>query len=320
METAWWHEDGGVHAAAQWLLEQWRQTELLAKLRGMAEPSPHPAEGRRWCVTPSGFTMVLIPGPQEYFMGSPAEEPRREKNEVHHRERIEHGFLIANTTATREQIDRFFRAYPDVAKAREERHAQLPAAIKRVGGQDRTPALSLTRDIAMLYCNWLSEAEGLEPCYLVEGKTAEPRPDFFQRSGYRLPTEAEWELACRARSSTARAYGYDPDLLEQYAWYRLNANDHTKPVGMLRPNAYGLFDMLGNVQQWCQDRYRISYEAMTAEALNPESRSNGVVLRGSSSRSMDHGVRSAYRQRRPGRGDFPDAFNSVRVVRTYRTP
>jgi formylglycine-generating enzyme required for sulfatase activity len=77
--------------------------------------------------------------------------------------------------------------------------------------------------------------------------------DYLERTGYRLPTEAEWECACRAGTVTARFYGEGPGLAGRYAWYAENARNHAWPVGRLGPNDWGLFDMLGNVGQWCMD-------------------------------------------------------------------
>jgi formylglycine-generating enzyme required for sulfatase activity len=79
-------------------------------------------------------------------------------------------------------------------------------------------------------------------------------PDYLHRAGYRLPTRAEWEYACRAGAATSRYYGERAELLGRYAWYTKNSQDKGMlPVGSLKPNDLGLFDMYGNAFEWCQD-------------------------------------------------------------------
>ena len=115
------------------------------------------------------------------------------------------------------------------------------------------------------YCNWLSKQEGLEECYEPNslGKYAEGmkmKDNFLRRTGYRLPTEAEWEYACRADTVTSRFYGETDELLGKYAWYTKNSgNRWLLPMGNfkdeeanMKPNDFGLFHMLGNAGEWCQ--------------------------------------------------------------------
>ena len=114
------------------------------------------------------------------------------------------------------------------------------------------------------YCNWLSEQEGLPKdqwCYLpneagayAEGMTIPA--DVLERTGYRLPTEAEWEYACRSGTVTSRYYGQSIELLDTYAWYQANSKEHAWSCGSLLPNDLGLFDMLGNEYEWVQDSTR----------------------------------------------------------------
>jgi hypothetical protein len=136
--------------------------------------------------------------------------------------------------------------------------------------------------------------------------------NYLKRKGYRLPTEAEMEYATRAGAVTSRYYGETDELLEEYAWYSKNGEDHTWPVGGKKPNDLGLFDMQGNAFTWCQERYRADApvrfggisddkEDETLVIRNTDLR----VLRGGSCLSRAFTVRSAYRfsDGPAGRGD-----------------
>ena len=124
------------------------------------------------------------------------------------------------------------------------------------------PVNTVTWYQAAQYCNWLSQQEGSAGGPVVLRSDQQPfadgmrlYPDYLRRTGYRLPTEAEWEYACRALATTARPYGETTALLGKYAWYMENSQQRWMlPVGSLKPNDFGLFDMLGNAMEWCQDR------------------------------------------------------------------
>jgi formylglycine-generating enzyme required for sulfatase activity len=111
--------------------------------------------------------------------------------------------------------------------------------------------------MAAAYCNWLSETENIPPNqwgYREESKgRMKPYPDYLSRTGYRLPTEAEWEYACRAETTSICYFGSSPELLGRYSWHLANSLEQPWPVGQKRPNDLGLFDMHGNVWNYCQD-------------------------------------------------------------------
>ncbi|MFJ2194137.1 formylglycine-generating enzyme family protein [Kitasatospora sp. NPDC087861] len=115
------------------------------------------------------------------------------------------------------------------------------------GAGDRYPADSVSWYDAVHYCNELSRRDGFAPAYRLDGESVS-----WDRAadGYRLPTEAEWEHACRAGTDGPR---YGP--LDEIAWHRGNSGERPHDVGGLRPNGFGLYDLLGNVWEWCWDVY-----------------------------------------------------------------
>ena len=115
---------------------------------------------------------------------------------------------------------------------------------------------------------------------------------------FRLPTEAEWECACRAGMETIWPFGNDPAQLNQYAWFSKNSGKQTHPVGQLKPNEWGLFDMLGNVWEWCQDCFDERYYANSPQE-NPLGPSDGQfrVLRGGGWNYGQNNCRSVFRNR-----------------------
>ncbi|OQX07133.1 MAG: Sulphatase-modifying factor protein, partial [Desulfobacteraceae bacterium IS3] len=134
---------------------------------------------------------------------------------------------------------------------------------------------------------------------------------------YRLPTEAEWEYAARAGSDTAYHFGDNPDLLPEYGWCETNSGGETHPVGLLKPNAWGLYDIHGNVWEWCQDWYDKKYYAVSP-ATDPAGPSSGEfhVFRGGSWYSSDTRCRTTNRPMNYFKYDRKDFFG-FRVVKDF---
>src|SRR5262249_33992463 len=208
--------------------------------------------GLGWFVNAEGQTFSVVPGPVEFLMGSPRTDAEREgggagRLETLHKRRIGRTFAIATREVTLAQFLRFRKDHqPD-----REFVPSVDCPVNMVTWYD-----------AAAYCNWLSEREGLprdQWCYEPNdrGEFADGMrlvPNFLERTGYRLPTEAEWETACRSESRSHRYYGQTDDLLGRYAWYTKYSLDRWMlPVGSLKPNDLGLFDMQGNATEWTLD-------------------------------------------------------------------
>jgi formylglycine-generating enzyme required for sulfatase activity len=145
---------------------------------------------------------------------------------------------------------------------------------------------------AVEYCNRRSQREGLTPAYAISG-TGDSRTVTWNRSanGYRLPTEAEWEYACRAGTGTPY---YSGNGVDAAGWYGANSSSTTHPVGGKQANAWGLYDMHGNVYEWCWDWY--GYYTSGAQT-DPVGASSGSyrVIRGGSWGDHAQNLRSAIR-------------------------
>jgi formylglycine-generating enzyme required for sulfatase activity len=149
---------------------------------------------------------------------------------------------------------------------------------------------------AKQYCNERSRLEGLKPCY--DERTTDWDCD-FSANGYRLPTEAEWEFAARAGIDGPFDFG-QPDRLRQYAWFSENAGEQSHPVGQKKPNRWGIYDLYGNVSEWCEDVYSPDYyqTSPAADPTGPASPGKDVkrVMRGGSWKSSADMCRATFRQ------------------------
>ena len=332
----WYRDDpdAGIHAAVDWLLRHskdgsqprkldWGQAKQLQKIdAALASRERQRPEGRRWYVNGQGQTMVLL-GPGEFVMGSPLSEAGRSNDELPHRQRVGRRFAIASKKVTVFQFQLFLKAHPEVKHNYNERYS--PEA--------EGPITAVTWYEAAQYCNWLSAQEGIPEaqwCYpsiaeiekCKDGVTPLKLPaNYLSRTGYRLPSEAEWEFACRAGSESSRFYGSAVAMLGQYGWYLQNAQDRTWPVGKKKPNRFGLFDMHGNTWNWCQESSWGYKPGSGGKAATDEEDKRDITdklsraLRGGSFIDLPSNVRCASRiNNRPSTRD-----NSIglRVARTY---
>jgi formylglycine-generating enzyme required for sulfatase activity len=234
-----------------------------------------------------GMELVLIPA-GEFLMGStdrqigfPDGEVTEEDERPVHKVRISQPFYLGKYEVTQAQWEAVMGNNPSLFK-----------------GDPNRPVEHVSWEDVQKFIRWLQAREG----------------DVH----YRLPTEAEWEYACRAGSTTAYSFGYQRSRLDEYAWYdAIDTGGQTHPVGQLKPNAWGLYDMHGNVWEWVQDWYgEYPAEAVT----NPQGPSSGSdrVRRGGSWFAGDSGwsCRSASRSHSPP--DSRTGFLGFRLLRTAR--
>ena len=275
-----------------------------------------------------GQTMILIP-PGEFLMGSTdeqveaalkvAEEIKADqytKDRIQKAERPQHKVVITKpllmsaTEVTIGQFKKFVEASKYVTEAEQYGFGDSSAKVVddkvtelqkqrnwRTPGYavtDDSPVSQVTWNDACAYCNWLSEQEQRAPSYRPDGTGS-----WFvtaKGNGYRLPTEAEWEYACRAGTTTQYSFGDDYQELLEYGWYNVNAGGSARAVGLKAANAFGLHDMHGNLQEWCGDFYDEKwYERPSLnDPTGPASGSNRVIRGGNWFIFASH-CRSAYR-------------------------
>lgn len=249
-----------------------------------------------------GTKLRLIP-PGEFLMGSTEaeEEPEISTNEneqPRHRVRLTRAFYMSVYEQTQQEFERVLKRNPSY-----------------IGGPsvERHPVERCPWHSAIEFCNALSRLDGLDPYYDADGSIR-------GGTGYRLPTEAEWEYACRAGTDTPYWFGSERKELIKYGW--AGVVDSTHEVGLLPPNPFGLYDMHGNVWEWCQDWYaefeyavRSGHGTMLVE--NPSGPVTGAyrTLKGGSWHDHMYRARSAERSYlEPNGASEDDGFRVVRYV------
>jgi serine/threonine protein kinase/formylglycine-generating enzyme required for sulfatase activity len=266
-----------------------------------------------------GMKVRLVP-PGEFSMGSPeleidelvkqstdADWIERTRSEApQHRVSLSNAYYLGVYEVTQQQYHLVMKSNPSYFAA----GGQGKSTVSNVDKSNH-PVESVTWFDAIEFCNRLSEREGFPPYYELSDRTVTIRGG----NGYRLPTAAEWEYACRAGTETPWYFGSDESMLSGHAWYALQANVRTRRVGQLKANPFGLYDMHGNVWEWCQD-WHGAYDT-EANFTDPTGPKSGKLrsLRGGSFLSKAEDTRAAYR----------DSFKPIqstyrRGFRVARTP
>ena len=270
------------------------------------------------------FELVPIAG-GKFTMGSPSSEAKRNPDEGPQVERTIEPFWMASRETTWSEYEQFmYKEMEFAAVDQKQANPYINATADAIArptkpyvemsfgmGKSGFPAISMTHFAAMTYCKWLSAKTG---------------------RFYRLPTEAEWEYACRAGTTTKYSFGDDEAKLGEYAWYFANSESKYQPVGTKKPNPWGLFDMHGNVAEWVLDAYVTNYTDAKIP-FTPGVREYPHVARGGSWDDEAESLRSAARRssnpdwkmRDPqlpkSRWYLTDAqFLGFRVVRPLKVP
>ncbi len=227
------------------------------------------------------FLMMPIPA-GSFVMGSPATDPAKEADETPQKKVQISAFWMGASEVTFDEYNVFLTdanlsvtGDVDAITRPTTPYIDLTLGMGKEGG---FPANSMKQYGALMYCKWLYDKTGIF---------------------YRLPTEAEWEYACRAGATTIYPFGNNEDDLKDYAWYKKNSKDAYRKVGTKKPNAWGLYDMLGNVSEWVLDQYQADYYATLADGVKDPVRlpdaKNPRTVKGGSYKDDAKELRSANR-------------------------
>jgi len=303
----------GIHGAAGWLLRQWGQVDIARTIDEI--PAPYSTD-REWftlavtvtpemtpTVSPSAtvtatsdiertplppktfFYTFVVFSAGEYSIGSLGIEPDRRKDEVHHSIKLSRPYALLNRELTFEETVAFSTKYAGFMD-------QMDAKPEDSGfGFDWYDSVA--------FCHWLSTQSGIAemdqsyadpdlldreeyPRETQPGAEWAPRnwPLQLERRGFRLPTEAGWEIASRSGVQTAYAFGSDTKLLDRFGWFAENSGKHVHPPCQLRPSMRGVFDLHGNLFEWTHDWYADYPKTMDINPLGPPSGSDRVLRGG----------------------------------------
>jgi formylglycine-generating enzyme required for sulfatase activity len=295
----------------------WReQVHLLwqGELNAVLESS------RDWFFNKQSQPMIRLKA-DEARVGSPPGEMFRAVDEYQLTRQLDRTFAISATEVTQRQWKQFLLNGSPSRKT--------IAKFDRSALDSDRPVVGISWFEAVEYCNWLSKAEGIPEqqwCYVphptrryAPGMTV--KREFWRLTGYRLPTQVEWEYACRGGAGTSRYYGSSEQLLPKYAWFLDNSNnEEPATVARLKPNPFGLHDMLGNAMEWCFDPDRGPLPNVDQAPDFPQTSSTVTndprTIRGGAAYDSAKFVRCSHRN--SYQPTSQTAATGIRVVRTLK--
>ena len=298
-------EDAGLRSGVLALFQAWN----VPAPQWSVKITPH----ELWTI--SGQRMVILDPPELQWIGSPANEPGRDAgDEKRHPVHMGHRFAISTHEVTAKD---YLEYRPDA-----------------IPSEDYCPSLDCPMlDIpwydAARYCRWLSDREGIpesEMCFprLEDIQPGMPiDPQALDRTGYRLPTEAEWEFAAHGGYAEGRHFGFATELLDHYAWTAQNSGYRSHPVGTRLPNDYGLFDIFGNGMEWCLTSHDV-FQNWPDEGVIPDSATllptvgdyHRMETRGGAHLFQPLDARASHRNHHSA--DMKRVYLSFRIARTIR--
>jgi formylglycine-generating enzyme required for sulfatase activity len=297
-----------------------RQTDFNVKFGEQASASFHlleaalrlGGEGGDLITNSIGMKLKLIPAGR-FKMGSPEDDKAassQEGEKPQHEVTLTRPFYLGVYEVTQGEFNQITgRGYSYFSA--------VGAGRSQVEGMatDRLPVDTVSWIETIQFCNKLSAKEGLKPFYDIDGNRV--KVSDWGGDGYRLPTEAEWEYACRAGTTTRFSFGDDEKLIGEHAWHAQNSSGRTHGVGEKKPNPFGLFDMHGNAWEWCWDWYEAKYYNSPSASLDPKGPEAGAVHvhRGGSFLNRVADLRSA--MRRAGTPTERYGYNGFRAARNY---
>lgn len=292
------HPDSEVHSASQWLLKRFGENATMPAVS--SEEALRQEQG--WFVLNTGQTFAIPCSEVRHLQDAiTSEKPDAIRLTLD----VDWSFAISTTEVTVQQ-------YLKSAK-----HENSPR--QHINTED-CPITNIDYYSAMAYCNWLTLEEGLpvaEQCYEIYKERYRPKQNFIQLKGFRLPTNEEWEVAVRGGTLTPYHFGAT-GLISEFSWHAENSESRVHPVGLLKPNQIGLFDVSGNVVEWCHEISHDMEANVKSRKIRAPSYRGGSYQSFSSSSAPDGSMRSSENLIMSPRAAL--SYTGFRVAKTIHFP